>query len=65
MTPPLINVVDSKLFLFPSETSTVTIGMKFITLNPGTYTINTYIFNGVGSNATARNGRLNIIVIPQ
>jgi hypothetical protein len=65
MTPPLVNVADSKLFLFPSETSTVTIGMKFITLNPGTYTINTYMFSGVGSNATAQSGRLNIIVVPQ
>ena len=65
VSPFVTTLVSSKLFLFPSETSTLTTAMKFITLNPNTYTINTYVASGVGSNATARSGRLNIVVVPQ
>ncbi|HEY6503431.1 MAG TPA: hypothetical protein VIZ28_05595 [Chitinophagaceae bacterium] len=64
MTPPLTNVAHSKVFLFPQEKQTLTIGPKFMTLGAGTYTINTYVLN-FGMNTTASEGRLNIIVVPQ
>ena len=65
MTSPLTTVAIATDYVFPSEKVTPTVGMKFLTLNPGTYTVYSYIFNGVGSNATARSGRLNIIIVPQ
>ncbi|MBL7739133.1 MAG: hypothetical protein JNK14_07930 [Chitinophagaceae bacterium] len=62
---PFIPVAEGGIYLSPLEGAFLPTGMRFRTLNSGTYTINASIFNGSGSSGTATQGWLNIIVIPQ
>ncbi len=62
---PYTRVAQSQIHLSPLASAFLPTGMRFHTLNPGTYTINATIFNGAGGSGTATEGWLNIIVVPQ
>jgi len=65
LTSPFVFIASGADFLSPLETATLTTGMKFMTLGPGTYTVDCLIFNASGGSGTASSGRLNVIIIPQ